>query len=52
MDIEQIDNIFSTADKQDVQYSDAQWLYLQDNNNAQYSNYVQFITTTLKQQFM
>jgi hypothetical protein len=52
MDIEQIDNIFSTADKQDVQYSDAQWLYLQDNNNAQYSNYVQFITTTLKQQFI
>lgn len=52
MDIEQIDNIFSTGDRQDVQYSDAQWLFLQDNNNQQYSQYVQFITTTLKTQFI
>lgn len=52
MDVEQIDNILSNNQKDVVQYSDAQWLYLQDNNNNQYSNYIQFITTTLKTQFI
>lgn len=32
-------------------FSNAQ-LYLQDNNNGQYNNYIQYITTTLKQQFI
>lgn len=52
MDIEQINNILSTTDKEEVQFSDAQWLYLQDNNNGQYNNYLQYLTTTLKQQFI
>lgn len=52
MDIEQINNILTTTDKVEKQYSDAQWLYVQDNNNGQYQNYLQYITTTLKQQFI
>lgn len=52
MDAEQIANIFSNDLPTVVQFSDAQWLYLQDNNNNQYSNYIQFVTTTLKQQFI
>jgi hypothetical protein len=52
MDSEQIDNILSNGDKEVIQFSDAQWLYLQDNNNQQYASYVQWITSTLKQQFI
>lgn len=52
MDVQQIDNILSNDDKEIVQFSDAQWLYLQDNNNNQYNNFIQFITTQLKQQFI
>lgn len=52
MDVQLIDNVFSNNDKQEVQFADAQWLYLQDNNNNQYANYVQWITTTLKNQFI
>lgn len=52
MDVEQINNYLSSSDKEEIQYSDAQWLYLQDNNNGQYNNYIQYITTTLKTQFI
>lgn len=52
MDVEQINNYLSSSDKEEVQYSDAQWLYVSDNNNNQYNNYLQYITTTLKQQFI
>ena len=50
MDVEQINNFMSTASKEEVQYSDAQWLYINDNNFGGYNTYLQFITTTLKQQ--
>lgn len=52
MDVQLIDGIFTNSDKQDVEFADAQWLYLFDNNNNQYSNYVQWQTTTLKNQFI
>lgn len=50
MDVEQINNFMSTASKEEVQYSDAQWLYINDSNFGGYNNYLQFITTTLKMQ--
>lgn len=52
MDVELIDGVFSNADKQDIEFADAQWLYLFDNNNNQYTNFVQWQTTTLKNQFI
>ena len=50
MDAEQIANILSDTSRQEVQYADAQWLYVNDYNNQNYSNFLQFITTTLKTQ--
>lgn len=47
-----IDNILTSSDKQEIQFADAQWLYMNDNNNNGYSNYIQFLTTTLKNQFI
>ena len=52
MDVEQINNLLGSTEKQEVQYSDAQWLYIQDTQNGSYNNYIQYITTTLKQQFI
>jgi hypothetical protein len=52
MDVELIDGVFTNSDKQDIEFADAQWLYLFDNNNNQYANYVQWQTTTLKNQFI
>lgn len=51
-DVMLIDNILTSSDKQDIQFADAQWLYMNDNNNNGYSNYIQFLTTTLKNQFI
>lgn len=52
MDVEQINNFMSNADKQDVSFSDAQWLYLQDVNQGNYNNILQYYTTPLKSQFI
>jgi hypothetical protein len=52
MDAEQIANILSDTSRQEVQYADAQWLYVNDYNNQNYSTFLQFITTTLKTQFI
>lgn len=41
MDVEQINNFMSTASKEEVQYSDAQWLYINDSNFGGYNNYLQ-----------
>lgn len=51
-DVMLIDNILTSTDKQEIQFADAQWLYMNDNNNNGYSNYIQFLTTTLKNQFI
>ncbi len=52
MDVEQINNFMSNADKEEVSFSDAQWLYLQDINQGSYNNILQYQTTTLKMQFI
>lgn len=52
MDVEQINNIMTNADRQEVSYSDAQWLYLQDVNQGNYNNILQYYTTPLKMQFI
>jgi hypothetical protein len=50
MDSEQITNILTDTPRNEVQYADAQWLYVNDYNNQSYSTYLQYITTTLKTQ--
>ena len=40
-DVMLIDNILTSSDKQEIQFADAQWLYMNDNNNNGYSNYIQ-----------
>ena len=52
MDVEQIDNILGGGKAEEVQYSDAQWLYLLDNNNQQYTSQINWVTTPLKTQFI
>lgn len=52
MDVEQINSFMSNADREEVSYSDAQWLYLQDVNQGSYVNNIQYQTTTLKMQFI
>src|SRR5271156_715328 len=52
MDVEQINNIMSNADREEVSFSDAQWLYLPDVNQGSYNNIIQYYTTPLKQQFI
>jgi hypothetical protein len=52
MDVEQINNIMTNADREEVSFSDAQWLYLPDVNQGSYQNILQFYTTPLKQQFI
>jgi hypothetical protein len=52
MDVEQINNFMSNSDREEVSFSDAQWLYLPDSNQGSYNNILQFYTTPLKQQFI
>lgn len=34
MDVEMINNIMTNADREDVSFSDAQWLYINDINQG------------------
>jgi hypothetical protein len=43
MDVEQINNILTNSDKEVVQFSNAQILYLQDNNNNQCKTHIHSI---------
>lgn len=52
MDVEQINDIMTNANKQEVSFSDAQWLYLQDINQGNYTTNINFVSTVLKQQFI
>jgi len=52
MDVEQINDIMTNANKEQVSFSDAQWLYLQDQNQGNYTSSIQWTSTVLKQQFI
>ncbi len=52
MDASQILRVLGEPKAELPQYTDAQWCYLQDNNNMSYTNNIQFITTSLKTQFI
>jgi len=52
MDVEQINDIMTNANKEQVSFSDAQWLYLQDQNQGNYTTSINFVSTVLKQQFI